>query len=143
MLPAGPTDNALSLDEEDSVVSKIIEFIFGLIFPKSPKVLRQIVAVLVPHLAMAVQRVIADDRIEAPETISEVRGLLEATLATVPAWAVQSESRRDAILHGLTELALFIYEVSDKDKDHKVSRHELRGTLKHMKKRLRKLGVPN
>jgi len=101
------------------LIQSLISSLVSLLFPKAPQWVGSFITALVPAIIDLVEELQDHDELEGSEkrtfVIKEVAELLDDSFDDIPNWTDLDESKRDRILGGLTELALFI-DGSYKDK---------------------------
>lgn len=99
--------------------STILTPIINLLLPGAKPWVRKFLALLIPALIEIVGDFLdkdEDDEDTLPEAIAAVHAGLDEVLDVLPEWRDLSEDRRDLILDGVAELALFLADVSKADK---------------------------
>lgn len=114
-------------------IAWLVEPLLKWLFPKAPAWVPSLIARLLPEIVDLVQTVIQDDSISPVLTIEAVREILDESLDVIPGWADLEEGRRDLVLAGLTELALFLYGLADEHHEKvkpRLVKKEIRGVAR-------------
>ena len=94
------------------LIQTLISSLVALLFPKAPSWVGSFLTALVPAIIDLVEELQDHDEMDGSQkrkfVIHEVAELLDDTFDDIPHWADLEEEKRDRILGGLTELALFI-----------------------------------
>lgn len=88
----------------------ILKSILPSLFPTAPAWVIGVLIDVVPEIVDIVSDLVDDPELDAEATAERVRVLLDDALDELPGWTELTEERRDTILAGLTEFALFIRE---------------------------------
>lgn len=101
----------------EQLIDKAVEAIAGLVFPKAPKFAITIFIELFQAVAENVSNAREFKDMTGPEKAEHVKreviAYADKAFDDVPAWSELSEKRRDRIIRGLAELALFLLEAKD------------------------------
>jgi hypothetical protein len=96
----------------------LLEALLGFFFPAAPAWLLPMLDAALPGTVEIVHALEDRDDLSGPArarlAIEEVGALLDEALDDVPEWRAISEARRDRIIGGLVELALFVERVSSR-----------------------------
>lgn len=112
--------------------------LFSLLFPKAPDWLVPLITTGLPLVIDMVDalRDVAD--LSGAEkqrfVVEEARVLLDQGFDHVPEWSELSEERRDRIIAGWVETALFVIDIADDDDNGTVSPRELRRTSRELRR---------
>ena len=94
--------------------SFIIRPVMRALFPKAPEWMVMVILDLVPEVVDVVREVREDQKLDVTDIIKRVRSIIDNAFDVIPEWETLGEDGRDEILNGLTRLALWLYEISDK-----------------------------
>lgn len=118
------------------MLATILEPVLKLLLPGAKPWVRKFLALLLPALIEVIGDFLDgdDEDVSFPEAVATAHDILDEALDVVPEWRDVDEARRDAILDGVVELALFLSDVARKDKGSKravlkVTRRIRRGAL--------------
>lgn len=117
----------------------IVKVVFGFLFPGAPAWIGELLAGLIPAIFELVSDLEALDmpgRKKAETVIKWTRETLDELLDDVPEWRDLPEEKKDRILDGLNELALFAVRVGDSERSAAASR-QLKKALRRKLKGLR------
>ena len=94
----------------------LIQSLVTVLWPSAPGWAGEVIAGLLPLVAELVtekagQEMSGDEKMRS--IVKEVRELADEAFDDIPGWKTYPEKRRDRIIGGLAELALFLHEVSD------------------------------
>ena len=125
------------------MLESIVGFILSRLFKKAPAVVATILLELFEAIVDFVEDLGDYNGMNGAEKmaylVGKVRVFADEALDEVPRWKELPEDRRDAIIEGLAELALFIYRVTDGDELSDVKPKVIR---KAARKAARQLRVP-
>ena len=111
----------------DALLSKILSFIF----PKAPEWVASLLAVIIPAIISAIRDIKQAGEGEVFEaSTAAVASILDEAFDDIPKWAGLDESKRDAIIVGLSELALFIEDMVTDDGEEVTARQVRRAARK-------------
>lgn len=120
----------------------ILDLLLPVLFPKAPAWLLAVLVEGVPVIMDAVDELRDVPELEGAEKASLVIRVagqaFDDGFDDIPEWSEISEERRDRILSGMTELALFVLEASDKNDDGDTSPREVRKAFKGIRANVRR-----
>ena len=118
------------------LLANLVLTVFGLVFPAAPKWVGALVAQVLPFIIELVHDLMDDTDMSGAEKFEDVldgvKDHLDVAFDDIPEWRDLDEDKRDLIIGGLIELAVFIEHVSAKDA--KGSGHALRHLRKQLKR---------
>jgi len=120
------------------MIDWLVPMVMRLLFPRAPSWISTFLAHMLPAIVETVKVAVATKKIDPALVIQDVRATLDEALDVVPGWGKLDETRRDTMLDGLTELALWLCEVLDKDGDDKVKPAEVRKLSRQLRRKLKK-----
>ena len=99
------------------MLQHLIAAVLRLLFPKLAAWVPEMLAIAIPAVIEAVQELVENKQLDGSAkyklVVTSVATLLDEALDDVPEWGDLSEDKRDRILGGMTELALFIWSTSE------------------------------
>lgn len=114
-------------------VLNLITALLTLLWPAAPAWLARVIADLIPAVGAIVAALEGREDLTGPEraevAIVEVGAFLDVALDDVPEWSAISEARRDRIIAGLVELALFAERVAARPG----GRADIRGAVRRIR----------
>lgn len=115
----------------------VIDFIFKLAFPKAPKWIGDLLGTAIPAIIELVEAIDdAQDKTGGEKfefVIGEVKELLDEGLDSIPEWSDYPEEGRDRVIGGLTELAVFVHKLAEKDgTSNKKARRKVRRAIRKL-----------
>lgn len=98
-----------------ALLPTIVQSILSLLWPAAPAWAGEVIAGLLPLLAELVSEQAGEDTTGAEKmraVVAEARAAADLAFDDLPGWKDYPEKRRDRIIAGLAELALFLHQVS-------------------------------
>lgn len=119
-----------------SLPISLLTLLFPRQFAKLPPWLLPVLEEALPAVLELVDRLRDIPGMPGPEkkafVVEQARAMFDEGFDQIPEWGALSEERRDRILGGLAELALFILEISDGDEDGVVTAKEARKSARRL-----------
>ena len=127
------------------MLPQILSALMGLIFPKAPDWIARFVGLVIPAVFEIVDELSSTDLEGSAKfrLASEAIGqAIDSAFDELPAWSELSEERRDIVIAGLIELAVFIQELASGDEEYlpvknRTLRKGVRRAIKTLKQELR------
>lgn len=123
------------------MLAQILSTLVRLLFPKAPEWVARFVGLALPAIFEVIDELSTTD-LEGQDkfklAVHEIAGVMDEAFDEIPRWSELSEARRDLVLGGLVELAVFMQgltEGSDPVKN-RALRRSVRRAVKDLKRGL-------